>query len=196
VEYALRYQDHVILSSPYCEVVAAFIEFLEINGIKIATSATVSIQAERKLFSAVKGIVDRVLGRRGKQVRVMMFVKCRSRLRRLWKRVAILSLQGDPGPVENFYRNLLKNPLTKAKLEKLRDVKTTRTGLMPDKSDMQILSEAIALKERNEVVYFVSKDGDFCEFPREIYNAFSLKVLHLSDLSQVKRQLETQIRES
>jgi len=195
MEYALRYQDHVFLSSPYCEVVTAFIDFLQTNGIRMATSTTVSEEAERKLFSAVRDVVNEVLGRRGKQVIVMMFVKCRSRLRRLWKRVAVLSLRGNIGLVENFYRSMLNNPLTKAKLEKLREVKKTRTGLMPEKSDMQILSEAIALKERSEIVYFVSKDGDFCEFPEEIYNSFGLKVVHVPDLSQVKRQLQTQIRE-
>ncbi|MBS7627035.1 hypothetical protein KEJ51_08415 [Candidatus Bathyarchaeota archaeon] len=159
------------------------------NRIKVVTSTAVKNEAEKQITSAVNRLVDSAHPRRLRQVRALALAKCATRLRELWSHVDILTLHGNITHVKGFYQKLSENPHTRTRLEKIRNFKGSRS-LMPEDSDLKIISEAISLKAGDNEVYFVTKDEHFCEFSREIYEEFKLRVRPVQSLIQFKRQLE------
>jgi len=156
------------------------------------TSNTVRREAQQELTHTINEWVDSSLSRRVWQFRAQIIYRCQDRLSRLWRRVGVLSLQGNAKEVRQFYRAMLKDPTTKGKLDRLRQRKK-RKGLMPEDSDMVILSEAVALGRIDENLHFISKDGDFCEFVEEVAKKFPVRVLPVQELGQFRIRLERQL---
>lgn len=169
---------------------ANFVGLLLQRGTRGVTSSTVKEEADRQLVSTVNNLVDRAISRRRYQFRRAIMAKCRGRLKDLWDRLDIRTLKCDATAVKMFYQALLKDPPSKAKLEKLKKNKG-RKGLMPEDSDMSILSEAMTLKSNNADLHFISKDGDFTCFANEIENRFGVKILAVQDLIQFTIKLES-----
>lgn len=169
-----------------------FIGFLLQHDLPRLTSSTVKEEAERRLVPAVNEWVDSVIPRKLWQFRRNMIEKCKGRLHQLWNRLCVRSLQKDPNRVKKFYQRLLSDPLTKARLERLRN-RRKRKSLLPGDPDMDILSEAATLAKRGASTHFVSKDGHFTEFPDEIEQEFGLKVLSVQGLIQFKIELENSL---
>jgi len=162
---------------------------LRANGIRVVTSTTIKDEATKQFPSASNRLVDMARPQRLRQVRAVALTKCTTRLRELWSRVDVLTLHGNLTLVKRFYQKLSDDPLTKSRLEKVRKFKKSRS-LMPEDSDLEIMSEAANLKRSDNEVYFVTKDEHFCEFPKEIHEEFGLRVLPVQDLIQFKSQLE------
>lgn len=143
----------------------------------------------RETPKAVERMIEKTHPQRKYQVRAYVLKKCVRRLNDLWGKATPLALQGNEKPVRAFYLRMLENPDTKARFEKLRILKQ-RKRLLPEDSDIKILSEAISLKKSSNSLFFVSLDEDFCEFSKEIKEEFGLKVLRVQDLLSFKNELE------
>lgn len=187
MEYALRADSNI--RSLWNQVVTEFIGYLKHNNIKVVTSTTVKKEIRWEIINAVNRLIDQVFHRKKWQVRGIVLRKCLKRLDDLWTRVEVLNLKGNEKRIENFYKRMLKNPETRSKLEKIKKMKK-RKRIMPETSDMKILSEAITLKKMKNVLIFVTKDEDFCEFSEEIKNEFGIKVLPVQDLLSFKKELD------
>ena len=154
-------------------------------------SSTVREEADRQLISTVNNLVDRAISRRRYQFRIAIIAKCRGRLNDLWGRLLdVRTLECDATVVRMFYQALLKDSPSRAKLEKLKKNKG-RKELMPEDSDMNILSEAMTLRSSNADLHFISKDGDFTCFANEIENRLGVKTLAVQDLIQFTIKLES-----
>ena len=93
--------------------------------------------------------------------------------------------------IEKFYRKFpdkLKE-ITDRKtrflnvMDKLKKLKARNNGILPERSDMYILAQAVKLNKScingvNKVSLF-SDDGDFCEFSNEIEEDFNVKIYPL-----------------
>ncbi|MEM3527887.1 MAG: hypothetical protein QXI59_06145 [Candidatus Bathyarchaeia archaeon] len=159
------------------------------NRIKAVTSTTVKTEAEKQIPSAVNRLIDLAHPRRLRQVRAVALTKCTARLRELWSHLDVSTLPSNITPVKEFYQRLSDDPHTRTRLEKIRNFKKSRS-LMPEDSDLKIISEAVSLKTGDNEVYFVTKDEHFCEFSREIYEEFKLNIRPIQSLIQFKRRLE------
>lgn len=159
----------------------------------MSASSTVAKEAQTELTYTINERVDNAQIRAW-QLRTQIISRSQKRLKNLWKRVEVLSLQGNVDEVKKFYSAMSKDPTTRAKLVELKKRKRTRQGLMPETRDMIILSEAIALGRGDGDLHFLSKDGDFCEFTEEIEVKYGLKVLSVEDALQFKVKLERSIQ--
>jgi predicted nuclease of predicted toxin-antitoxin system len=194
IEYALRISSNA--SPRYNSEISEFVGFLKVRGIKGVTSETVKRQANGRVRGACSELVGKTSPHKVHEVMQKAQMKCTVRLIQLWAWVGALALESDLMPVRVFYEGLLNNPVTRARLAKVKETHSSRTGLLPEHSDMVILSEAIALQRSgSDQVCFVSKDGDFCEFAQEIKNAFGLRVVHLGELSKLISEIEAQSEE-
>ena len=182
------------ITSIYNEAVTDFVGFLKSNKIDRVTSETVQNEIGLTLTDAVNRLVDRAAIRKAGQVRILVRTKCRERLPGLRSRIEVRRITGNEESVRKFYQSLQQNPVTRAKMQNVQKYKQKR-GLMPEDSDMQILSDAIAIKQKNELMYFVSHDGHFTEFQQEIERIFPLKVLPVIGLLQFKTKLQKNIQE-
>jgi hypothetical protein len=168
-----------------------FVGYLKVKGIRRLTSETVKKETDARWKHVCKRRVREANPHRILEVMDYAQEKCRWRCAQLWGRVEILPLVGDLPPVKLFYETLQNNPDTRARLEKVKETHSAQEGLLPEYSDMVILSEAIVLKRSTgKDIYFISKDGHFCEFSKEIGNVFSVKVKHLQKLNELKTELD------
>ncbi|MGQ9543684.1 MAG: hypothetical protein ACUVTM_06350 [Candidatus Bathyarchaeia archaeon] len=179
--------------SVYNQSVTDFIGFLRANHIRAVASTTVKDEAVKQLSYAINRLVDLAHPKRLSQIRALALRKCTARLQELWSYIDVLTLHGNPMTVKKFYQKLSDDPLTRRRLEKIREFKKSRS-LMPEDSDLKIISEAISLKRGDNEVYFITKDEHFCEFSKEIHEEFGIIVLPMRDLIQFKIRLEESMR--
>jgi hypothetical protein len=59
---------------------------------------------------------------------------------------------------------------------------------------MKILSEAFSLKSNKIILFFITKDEDFCEFSEEIKNEFGINVVPVQEPASYRRELEKRSR--
>ena len=172
----------------YNENVSQFIGFATSRGAKLVSSGTVKNETEGQLTGAINRMVDSASLRRAWQVKGIAQKKCWGRLADLLKRITVLPLESNAESVKSFYDGLLGNEATRPKLEALRNWRRNRgdkrAGLMPEESDMKILSEAIAVKRDGDTLFLVSNDSHFCEFGQEIERAFGVRLLPVQNLNQ------------
>jgi hypothetical protein len=186
LEYALRLDSDI--HALYNENVSQFIGFVRSKGAKIVICKTVETEAREQLTGAINRMVDQAAPRRARQIRGIAQKKCWGRLADLLTNATVLLLNNNVQPVKRFYESLLQDEGTRSRLEALRDRRRSRgnkrTGLMPEESDMKILSETPAVPRDGNILFLVSNDGHFCEFGQEIERAFGVKLLPVHDLSQ------------
>ena len=183
------------LTSLYNESVSGFIGFLKNAGIPRITSMTVKNEINQELTVVINRFVDRAGINRSRQLRVIVLRKCRERLPQLWSRVKIENVHGKDAVVRSLYEGLKHNKSSMEKFEKLRQRKH-RKDFLPEDSDLLIMSDALSLMKKDEVMYFVSNDSDFTDFADEIERQFALRVIPVQDLFQLKAKLEIQIQAS
>lgn len=185
VEYTLWFDKN--LCGIWTETVTTFLGFLKSKGLPVVISKTVHDEAVREIPNSVNHLIDKLRPHSRGQLRALMINKSRERFRKFHSNVTVLSLQGDVAAVNTFYKNLLNDKTTKAKLEQIRQFKR-RTRILPEDSDMFILSEAISLVKKNET-YFISKDEDFCAFKTEIKTKFNVSIEPVQTLLTLKDRL-------
>ena len=187
MEYSLRFDSNI--HALWNETIAVFLGYLKSNNFPIVTSETVKDETNGEITVAVNRVVDRAHIQRSGQVRGLMLLKSKNRFRQFCSFADVKPLKGDKRSIENFYNNLLAKKETRTKLEKVRQLKG-RQRLLPEDSDMTILSEAISLKNKDTLVVFISKDEDFCQFSQEIQNQFGIIILQVQNLLSFKDELE------
>jgi hypothetical protein len=187
MEYVLRFDSNI--RALWNETVTAFLGYLKSKSYRLVTSETVRKEINGQIPFAVNRVVDKVRPRRSGQIRGMMLTKNKVRFQKFLSHVDVKSIPVDTHPVARFYNDLLKNVETKAKLVKISQLKG-RKRLLPEDSDIVILSEAISLKSEDTTVFFISKDEDFCQFVQEIETRFGLVVLPVQNLLSFKDVLD------
>lgn len=100
----------------------------------------------------------------------------------------------NPNEVRDFYLNLLKNPKTKEKLVRLKQ-KKQRKSLTPEKSDIKILAETIALKKNYGEIHLIHRDSDYGWFSEEIENTFGVIVNSVEDLKELEDELISKMQQ-
>lgn len=185
IEYTLWFDKS--LCGIWTETVTTFLGFLKSKNVPVVISKTAFDEAVREIPNSINHLIDKLNPHRRGQLRALMINKSRERFRKFHSNVTVLSLQGDVGAVNAFYKSLLNDKTTKAKLEQIRQFKH-RARILPEDSDMLILSEAISLVKKNET-HFISKDEDFCAFKDEIKAKFDISIEPVQTLLTLRDNL-------
>ena len=186
IEYTLWFDKN--LCGIWTETLTTFLGFLKSRGLPVVISKTVFDEANREIPNSVDHLLDKVKPHRRGQIRALMINKTRERFRKFHSNVTVLNLKGDVVAVNAFYNSLLNDRGTKEKLEQILQFKH-RQRILPEDSDMVILSEAISLVDKNET-FFISKDEDFCSFKKEIKVIFNVSVEPVQTLLTLKDNLQ------
>jgi len=170
------------LSEPCTQIFSKFVHTCRERGIKCISTPEVLEQIPGVIIRKINEEFDR-LGIRGFAIRRDIIRKLMRNLDRFKGNLEVFNIEVDSELVEKV-REFYSKPEFTARLEKLRSRKNRET-LIPEESDMEIISQAIRINNESLSIDFISGDGDFIHFSEEIEGEFGICVIAVADAYRV-----------
>lgn len=166
------------LSEPCTQIFRKFVHTCRERGISCISTPEVLGQIPGVIIRKVNEEFDR-LGIRGFAIRQDIIRKLMRNLRRFEDNLEVFDIGVDHQLVDRV-REFYSKPEFAERLEKLRSRKNRET-LIPEESDMEIISQAIRINDKRLSIDFISSDGDFTHFSEEIEGEFGICVVSVAE---------------